>query len=111
MLPNGKVLVAAGFGPPGGFADDSAELYDPDTGTWSETGSLTTARHEHTATLLPDGRVLVAGGATSDTVQEELYDPASGTWTATPRLVEERFRHTATLLPDGKVLPGCCRDS
>ncbi len=60
MLPNGKVLVAGGYG--NGGALTSAELYDPASGSWTATGSLNTARDVHTATLLPNGKVLVAGG-------------------------------------------------
>src|SRR5206468_4565756 len=71
------------------------------------TGSLGTARDAHTATLLPNGKVLVAGGSNElDGVlsSAELYDPASGTWTATGSLGTARSRHTVTLLPNGKVL-------
>src|SRR2546430_800844 len=70
------------------------------------TGSLGTPRLDHTATLLPNGKVLVAGGDFLFGVlaSAELYDPASGTWTATGSLVTGRSAHTATLLPDGKVL-------
>jgi hypothetical protein len=84
------------------------ELYDPTTGTWSRTRHLITGRESHTATLLPDGKVLVAGGRgfnnSSVFANAELYDPASGTWTATGSLVTARAGHTATLLPNGKVL-------
>ena len=60
---------------------------------------------DHTATLLPIGKVLVAGGSNgSDLSSAELYDPASGTWTATGSLGTARSFHTATLLPNGKVL-------
>jgi hypothetical protein len=108
LLPNGKVLVAggdpAGNNVPSAIA--SAELYDPGSGTWTATGSLTTGRAFHTATLLPDGKVLVAGGFNGSfaVASAELYDRATGTWTATGSLISARRGHTATLLTDGKVL-------
>ncbi len=76
------------------------------SGTWMPTGSLATARTAFTATLLPNGKVLVAGGSNTDAnlASAELYDPASGTWTATGSLGTARHFHTATLLPNGKVL-------
>ena len=75
--------------------------------SWTPTGSLNTARYLHTATLLPNGMVLVAGGHISSpnvTASAELYDPANGTWTATGSLNTARGEHTATLLPNGMVL-------
>ena len=75
-------------------------------GAWpgfEETGSLSQARAYHTATLLPNGKVLVAGGLDGG-ASAELYDPASRTWTTTGSLATGRSRHTATLLPNGKVL-------
>ena len=74
---------------------------------FTNTGSLNTARYQHTATLLPNGKVLVAGGldiSNNALASAELYDPASGTWTATGNLNTARYLHTATLLPNGKVL-------
>ncbi len=79
-------------------------------GGWSYTGSLNTPRYNHTATLLPDGKVLVAGGtgfsggAVHVLDSAELYDPVTGKWNATGQLNVPRTGHTATLLSDGKVL-------
>jgi WD40 repeat protein len=113
LLPNGKVLVAGGFADVLGYIGNplaSAELYDPATGTWTSTGSLASARFQHTATLLPNGTVLVAGGDNYGNNRQgiltsaELYDPASGTWTSAGRLASVRYQHTATLLGNGNVL-------
>jgi hypothetical protein len=105
LLPNGKVLVAAGVGNNGIYLT-SAELYDPASRTSSATGSLNTARGYHTATLLANGKVLVAGGenSTGFLASGELYDPAGGSWSATGSLSNGRSSHTATLLPNGNVL-------
>ena len=74
--------------------------------TWSAAGALAAARNMHTATLLPNGRVLVAGGVYYGVAlaSAELYDPASNTWSAAGSLTKERWEHTAMLLPNGKVL-------
>ena len=80
---------------------------DPTSGTWTVTGSLNTARSLHTATLLPNGMVLVAGGfdrTSTASASAELYDPASETWTVTGNLNTARALHTATLLPSGMCL-------
>ena len=112
LLPNGQVLVAGGVtsdvvdSPGGTFYLSSALLYNLATGGWPVTGSMGTARVYHTATLLPNGEVLVAGGlGTNDYLSSaELYDPATGTWTPTGSLAFARADPTATLLPNGKVL-------
>src|SRR5262245_25693487 len=112
LLPNGKVLVAGG-NPicwlPGCLVSwtNSAELYDPATGTWSYTGNLNVGRSSHTATLLANGKVLVTGGEYGTdqfTRSAELYDPASGTWSFTGNLHFLGAGNTATLLANGKVL-------
>src|SRR5215472_13324940 len=78
-------------------------MIDP---SWTVTGSLVAARHDHTATLLPSGQVLVAGGENGNGFlsSAERYDSAGGTWTATGSMGTARYSHTATLLPSGKVL-------
>ncbi len=70
------------------------------------TGSLLITVRQHTATLLPNGQVLVAGGFQSrhPLAKAELYDPATASWTATDRLFHGRWDHTATLLGSGNVL-------
>jgi hypothetical protein len=97
------VLVAGGRGS-GDVTLASAELYDPATGTWSATGSLNTARYDHTATLLPNGTVVVAGGEPEELVSAELYDPATGTWSVTGSLNDGRADSVETLLLNGMAL-------
>lgn len=74
--------------------------------SWKTIASLNTARYGHTVTLLPNGKVLVAGGYTgSDSLSSaEVYDPSANTWTTVASLNDARYYHTATLLPSGKVL-------
>ena len=100
---NGKVLLAGGNDDPGESA--AAEVYDPSAGTVTGTGTMTVARADAPATLLPDGTVLIAGSNGSGGINSaELYDPAIGIFTRTDDMSGDRGLHTATLLNDGKVL-------
>src|SRR5262245_36882436 len=80
-------------------------------GTFLPTGNMSTPRVNHTATLLLNGKALIAG-ATSRTrlgvsvglASAELFDPETGTFTATGNMITGRLGHSSTLLPDGRVL-------
>ena len=114
LLPGGEVLVAGGItaaNPNNGTYSciATAELFNPATGRWTATGSMNTARGNHTAALLVDGQVLVAGGLcySGAIVYEnsaELYDPASGKWAVTGSLNIGRAFAAATVLENGEVL-------
>lgn len=106
LLLDGRILVTGG-------ADrdvaavflDSCEIYDPATSSWTLTSPMAVRRQMHTATLLPNGKVLVAGGENpSATASCELYDPVSGTWSTAAAMAGARSMHAAILLPGGKVL-------
>jgi hypothetical protein len=107
LLTNGKVLVTGGCSASPCFNGvASAELYDPGTGTWIATGSMTIPRAGHTAILLPDGKVLVAGGVDENfiaTSSAELYDPGTGLWTPTGSMDTPRVDHMATLITTGAL--------
>ena len=113
LLSSGKVLIAGGGNGGGrppfdGDGSATAEVYDPATGTFTPTGNMSGPRIGQTATLLLDGRVLIAGGITSGSssplATTELYDPITGSFTGAATMTAPRAGHTATLLPDGKVL-------
>ncbi len=116
LLPGGGVLVTGGACGGGlcHWIEDgkTAEIYDPDAGTWTRTGSMNEPRSRHTAIVLHNGKVLVFGGANADytnilydsLASADLFDPTEGTWTNTGSLTTGRLRHTATLLSSGKVL-------
>ena len=113
LLADGRVLVVGGStvstsSAKGYVNNASAEIYDPVANTWTATPPMSAARAHHTATLLPDGKVLVVGGENLLYLVEptaEIYDPVANTWSA-PRAepITERSQHTATLLPSGLVL-------
>ena len=109
LLPSGKVLLAGGYGPPNRPPVPNAELYDPaGAGTFIGTGPMAVARNGHSATLLPSGKVLLAGG-TSTTggthlSTAELSTPPAPVLSPPPPQCPPRRYHSATLLPSGKVL-------
>jgi hypothetical protein len=109
-LGNGMVLVAAGVWAPYPLPPcqgTSAEIYDPVTGMFARTGDMTIWMRTQTATLLPNGTVLMVGGsdpASHALAAADLFDPNALTFTAAGRMGTTRFGHTATALPDGTVL-------
>jgi hypothetical protein len=111
LLQNGQVLVAGGSGGSSN-ALASAELFNPATGTWSVTGSMSQGRSGlsnvgPSATLLPDGEVLIAGGQDANfnlLASAELYNPATGKFTPTGSMITPRTGQSATLLNNGQVL-------
>ncbi len=105
VLPDGKVLLTGGNTDTGNVA--SAELFDPATNTFSPVESMSSERDGHTANLLPNGAVLIAGGATNSLLvisSAELYDPAVSRFSSTGSMISPRLAHTAVVLGNGQVL-------
>jgi hypothetical protein len=109
LLMNGNVLVA--YSPSSGALNGTAELYDPASGIFTATENMTNYRSGHTATLLSDGNVLLAGGSWGEVIpgifffaDAEIYDSVKGTFGSTASMQAYRWNHTATLLNDGRVL-------
>lgn len=113
-LSDGRVLVAGGWveTSPGHLsAADSAEVFDPVAGTWSAVGPMVSARAEHAALLLPNGRVLVTGGSQLtaqgllDLDDAEVFDPGTGTFSMLPELMlHSRAAHVMLRLGNGRIL-------
>ncbi len=104
-LRNGKVLVAGGW--TGNTTTASADVFDPQTHTFSPVKSMATPRMDATATPLLDGLILVAGGATATnqpTSKAEIFNHIDGRFSATDSMREARVHHTAIRLNDGRVL-------
>jgi hypothetical protein len=107
LLQNGEVLIAGGSNSSGDLA--SAELYDPASGSFNSSGSMSTTRGSRVTlggpavALLENGQVLVAGGDSTG-ISAELYNPANGSFTPTGKMTTARAGATATLLPNGQVL-------
>ena len=125
LLRNGKVLITGGDATTATVTNiDTAELYDPATGSFSPTGNVTrvydpaqnkffhlgkmhSARAKHTATLLSDGRVLIAGGGDvggKSLATAEIYDPKSGRFSVVASMTTSRQMATASRLHNGQVL-------
>jgi N-acetylneuraminic acid mutarotase len=122
LLPSGKVLVAGGGGAtqespatcggspycgPFGKAVASVEIFDPDAGTWTLAAPMATARYSFSLTVLPNGKVVAAGGVNAKAEgfkSVEIYDPAANAWTPAPELLKSpREHHSATITGTGRV--------
>jgi hypothetical protein len=107
-LRDGSVLITGGASCDGPRCSlPTAELFDPGSMRWSALPPMRHARIAHTATLLPDGRVLIAGGSDRDghvSASAELYDPVKRTFSETSAMAVARYKHTAGLMADGRVL-------
>jgi DNA-binding CsgD family transcriptional regulator len=113
LLDDGRILVAGGyFERPEDYRDPlpvtaAASIYDPETDGWTEVDPMSTARRNHRATLLDNGRVLVVGGLTTEgdpIATAEIFNPAQGGWSSTGSMSDPRPGMVFAELADGRVL-------
>ncbi|MGW8389411.1 kelch repeat-containing protein [Pseudoduganella sp. HUAS MS19] len=107
VLPDGRILLTGGTSKPGNPIHASTEIYDPATAQFTPAAPMLTARRQHAAVTLQDGRILVAGGmtpASTFTNTAEIYDPATGQWTATGNMNVSRYDTVGLRLSDGRVM-------
>jgi hypothetical protein len=107
LLKDGTVLIASGqSGDATGETVATAEIFDPTTNKFTATGSLSNARTFLVPIVMPNGRVLFAGGSTNtgSLSSVEIYDPTAGKFTAGQPLPTKLCEYAATLLPGGQVL-------
>jgi N-acetylneuraminic acid mutarotase len=109
-LEDGRLVAMGGrgkgsdqWGPP---RLDTAEIYDPGTGVWTEIASMGKKREALSANLLGDGRVLVTGGRAQQRYhkQTELWDREANSWTKGPNMKTPRWQHAYVTLPDGRAI-------
>jgi len=97
VLGDGRVLVTGGYGansPDSARALNSAMIFDPYHNTWTAAAPMNIARARHAATMIDDGRVLVAGGMNNTALGSvEVYNPATNTWQMCDSLAHPRFDH------------------
>lgn len=117
LLPDGRVLLTGGFSQQGSVGwQRSTDLYDPKTQTWTAGTNMPASRSGHTADLLANGKVLVAGGNGGAPANSAiLFDPAAnggaGAWSPTSNtLTAGRYQHRSVVLASGKVLLVSGRD-
>src|SRR5262249_6911649 len=103
-LADGRVLVAGGSATNSGDSLDSAEIYTPGSRTFGLAGPMHATHQSHTATLLPNNLVLIAGGWGNPFARADLFDPATNTFTAVAQPMRPHALHSATLMPDGRVI-------
>lgn len=106
LVTGGKSIINHQYGLSYDYALSTSERFDPAKGAFAPTGSMATPRIGHSATLLSDGTVMVAGGTDGmkQLATTEIYDPVSGTFSRTGDTISPRAYHTATLLKAGVVL-------
>lgn len=103
LLPSGQVFVSGGDEIGGA---SGSEIFDPAANTWRPAAPMLTDRHDHTLTVLPDGRVMATGGTAGQypTDAVEVYDPSTDRWRSVAPMLRARSGHNTVALADGRIM-------